>query len=232
MPYNRNQIPDAPLPVSMMPRVETPLKSDLLYLVQPGNNPGERSNSIELQKLFNSDVFRLQGIRNAFTKSNILDFSGALAETSTGSFTEICHVDIDPRLDVEFHVWGTSGSAGDVGDANKSYAYGLRARVRQYWPDDDQDRDLVVTDFAGFRDQEGNGPGEPTYNSFFGCIPYEYNPGEGPLAVYPTKKVTLYLSTGATSSPYHATHPSSFTLKVQATIFPSRYVSDILKPTT
>lgn len=231
MPYPKNQIPDAPLPVSMMPRVETPLKSDLLYLVQPGNNPGERSNSIELEKLMDSDVFRLQGIRNAFIKSNILDFSGALAETSTGQFTEVCHVDIDPRLDVEFHVWGTSGAAGDAGDTYSSYDYGFRAKVHQMYLPDDQDRDLIVYAPAGHRTSSADGPAYPCYNAIFGCLPFEYNPTAGELSHYPTKTVTLYLATGTTMNPYHATPPSSFSLKIQATIFPSKYVTGTLLTT-
>lgn len=49
MPYNRDHIPDAPLPVSMMPRVagQSLTLNDLLYLVQPGNNPGQRSKSLD-----------------------------------------------------------------------------------------------------------------------------------------------------------------------------------------
>lgn len=229
MPYDKRQIPDAPLPVSMMPRVETPLKSDLLYLVQPGNNPGERSNSIELQKLLNSDVFRLEGFRNSVIKSNILDFTGALAETSASAFTEICHLDVNPLMDVEFHVWGTSGSAGDSGDTYSSYQYGLRGKTRQYYAPDDQDRELLAYSYAGFRDQNQNGPTDPCYNAVFGLTPYDYTGGL--VSSYQTKRVTLYLSSGTTMNPYHATHPSSFSLKIQATIFPSKYVNNILLAT-
>lgn len=229
MPYNKNQTPDAPLPVSMMPRVETPLKSDLLYLVQPGNNPGERSRSIELETLMNSDVFRLQGLRNGIIKSNILEYTGALAETSTGNFTEVCHLEINPLLDVEFHVWGTSNAAGDEGDTYNSYNYGLRARARQMYLPDDVDRDLVVYAPAGFRNSDKSGPADPCYNAIFGLTPYDYS-GDI-VAAYPTKTVTLFLASGTTMNPYHATHPSSFSLKIQATIFPSKYVSNILLAT-
>ena len=231
MPYPRNQIPDSPLPVSMMPRDENPLKTDLLYLVKPGNNPGERSNSIELQKLLNSDVFRLEGFRNSVIKSNILDFTGALAETSTGQFTEVAHVEIDPRLDVEFHVWGTSGSAGAEGDTYSSYEYGFRAKVHQIYLPDDQDRDLIVFAPAGHRTSSAAGPADPCYNAIFGCLPFEYNPTASELSHYPTKTVTLYLATGTTMNPYHATAPSSFSLKIQATIFPSKYVTGTLLAT-
>lgn len=232
MPYNKNQTPDAPLPVSMMPRVKTPLKSDLLYLVQPGNNPGERSRSIELEKLMNSDVFRLQGLRNGIIKSNILEYSGALASASTTSFTEICHLDVDPRMDVEFHVWGTSGQAGASGDTYSNFDYGLLARTRQMYLPDDVDRDLVAFGgYAGRKDADG-GPSTPAYNAVFGLYPINYNPSAGELAHYPTKRVTLFLAAGMTNNPYHALIPSEFNLKIQATIYPSKYVSNILKATT
>jgi hypothetical protein len=216
------------MPVSMLPRATALTKNDLLYLVQPGNNPGEKSRSLTLEGLVDSDVFRLQGVRNAIMKSNILEYSGALAETSTGQFTEICHVDIDPRLDVEFHVWGTSGAAGDAGDTYSSYDYGFRAKVHQMYLPDDQDRDLIVYAPAGHRTSSADGPADPCYNAIFGCLPFEYNPTAGELSHYPTKTVTLYLATGTTMNPYHATPPSSFSLKIQATIFPSKYVTGTL----
>jgi len=36
MPYDRQNIPDSPMPVSMLPRATALTKNDLLYLVQPG----------------------------------------------------------------------------------------------------------------------------------------------------------------------------------------------------
>lgn len=231
MPYNR-QIPDAPIALSMLPRAAAAdlKKNDLLYLVQPGNNTGGKSKSLTLETLADSDVFRLQGVRNAITKSNILDFTGALAETSASSFTEVCHLDVNPLMDVEFHVWGTSGSAGDSGDTYSSYQYGLRGKTRQYYAPDDHDRELLAYSYAGFRDQDENGPTAPCYNAVFGLTPYDYT---GDLvSAYQTKRVTLYLSSGTTMNPYHATPPASFTLKIQALIYPSKYVSDVLKATT
>lgn len=50
MPYNR-QIPDAPLPVSMLPRLDLPSETDLLYVVKTDAPIGERSRSMELGKL-------------------------------------------------------------------------------------------------------------------------------------------------------------------------------------
>ena len=233
MPYNR-QIPDAPIALSMLPRAAAAdlKKNDLLYLVKPGNNLGERCKSLELESLFSSDLFKFTGLYNSITKSNILDYSGALAIASANSFTEVCHLDVDPRMDVEFHVWGTSNQAGASGDTYSNFEYGLRARTRQVYLPDDQDRDLVAFGgYAGSKDTDG-GPSNPTYNAAFGLYPINYNPSAGELANYPTKRVTLFLAAGATMNPYHATIPSAFTLKIQATIFPSKYVSDILKATT
>lgn len=229
MPYN-GQIPDAPMPVSMLPRATELTKNDLLYLVQPGNNPGERSRSIELEKLMNSDVFRLQGLRNGIIKSNILEYTGALASASSSNFTEVCHLEINPLLDVEFHVWGTSDTAGDEGDTYSRYDYGFRARTRQMYLPDDVDRDLIVFSPAGHRTNSADGPTDPCYDSVFGLTPYDYS-GDI-VAAYPTKTVTLFLASGTTMNPYHATSPSSFSLKIQATIFPSKYVNNILKATT
>ncbi len=48
--YNRT-IPDAPLPVSMLPRAEALTLNDLLLLVQPGNTQGHRTKALTLQLL-------------------------------------------------------------------------------------------------------------------------------------------------------------------------------------
>ena len=58
--------------------------------------------------------------------------------------------------------------------------------------------------------------------------PYEFDISPA----IPTKRVTLYLSTGTSFSPYQATAPSSFSLNIQATIYPSKYESNVLKATT
>lgn len=233
MPY-KHPIPDAPIAVSMLPRVAAAdlKKNDLLYLVKPSNNLGERCKSLELESLFGSDLFKFDGVYNSIIKSNILEYSGALASSSHDSFTEVCHLDVDPRMDVEFHVWGTSDTAGASGDTYTNFDYGLRARTRQMYLPDDQDRDLVAFGgYAGYKDADG-GPSTPAYNAVFGLYPISYNPLVGELANYPTKRVTLFLAAGATMNPYHATIPSNFDLKIQATIFPCKYVSDVLKTTT
>ena len=50
MPYNR-QIPDAPIALSMLPRLEDLQDGDLIYVVRPTNPLGQRSRALELGKL-------------------------------------------------------------------------------------------------------------------------------------------------------------------------------------
>ena len=229
MPYNHH-IPDAPIGLSMLPRAAAAdlKKNDLLYLVKPGNNIGERCKSLELETLFSSDLFKSVGVRNSIIKSNILAYTGALATTSSNQYTEICHLDIDPRLDVEFHVWGNSDLAGEG-----NYSYGLRGKTVQYY--EFEDFGTVLEDIFWYAGTKGTNAGggttgttTPVYNAVFGLNPYNF----GFSTEFPTKRVTLYLSTGVSHSPYGADSPTSFSLNIQATIFPSRYVSDILKATT
>ena len=52
MPYNR-QIPDAPIPGSMLPRATELTLADLLMLIQPGNPIGQRNKSLTLETLSN-----------------------------------------------------------------------------------------------------------------------------------------------------------------------------------
>ena len=225
MPYNR-QIPDAPASLSMLPRVAAAdlKKNDLLYLVKPGNNLGERCKSLELESLFSSDLFQSVGVRNAIIKSNILEYSGALAATSSSQYTEVCHLDVDVLSDVVFHVWGTSDTATE-GAGGTRYQYGLRGKTEQYYSGEDIGKVLEAMSPSYY--QENNTP-TPVYNAVFGLKPYEFDISPA----IPTKRVTLYLSTGTTFSPYHATDPSSFSLNIQATIYPSKYVSNVLKATT
>jgi hypothetical protein len=52
MPYNR-QIPDSPIPGSMLPRASELTLADLLLLIQPGNPIGQRNKSLTLEQLSN-----------------------------------------------------------------------------------------------------------------------------------------------------------------------------------
>lgn len=225
MPYNR-QIPNAPIAGSMLPRAASIDASDLLVLIKPNNPLGQRNKSLELGDLFDSDLFKFVGVYNSVVKSNILEYSGALAATSLSQYTEVCHLDVGVLSDVVFHVWGSSDTASD-GSEYQRYEYGLRGKTEQYYEGDDVSKVLEAMSPSGFKIADGSGP-SPVYNAVFGLNPYEFNV----TAAKPTKRVTLYLSTGTTFSPYHATGPSNFSLKIQATIYPSKYVNNILKATT
>ena len=227
MPYDR-QIPDAPNALSMLPRVAAAdlKKNDLLYLVKPGNNLGKRCKSLELESLFSSDLFQYVGVRNSIVKSNILQYSGALAATSSSQYTEVCHLDVDVLSDVVFHVWGTSNNA-EPGAGGTSYQYGLRGKTEQYYEGADIGKVLEAMSPSYHQDEDGY-ISSPSYNAVFGLNPYEFDISPA----IPTKRVTLYLSTGTSFSPYHATDPSSFSLNIQATIYPSKFVSNVLKATT
>lgn len=226
MPYN-HPIPDAPIALSMLPRAAAAdlKKNDLLYLVKPGNNLGERSKSLELENLFSSDLFKFVGVYNSVVKSNILEYSGALADTSLNQYTEVCHLDVNVLSDVVFHVWGSSDAATE-GTGGTRYQYGLRGKTEQYYEGEDIGKVLEAMSPSYF--QENNNVTSPVYNAVFGLKPYEFDISPA----IPTKRVTLYLSTGTTFSPYHAIGPASFSLKIQATIYPSKYVNNILKATT
>lgn len=50
MPYDR-QIPDAPIALSMLPRLTDLQDTDLIYVVRPTNPIGQRSRALELGKL-------------------------------------------------------------------------------------------------------------------------------------------------------------------------------------
>ena len=217
----RGPIPDAPMALSMLPRAAADLKKkDLLYLVKPGNNLGERCKSLELETLFSSDLFKFVGVYNSVIKSNILEYSGALAATSSSQYTEVCHLDVDVLSDVVFHVWGSSDTATE-GAGGSRYQYGLRGKTEQYYEVDDISKVLEAMSPSYFQEEEET---LPVYNAVFGLKPYEFEISPAK----PTKRVTLYLSTGTTFSPYHATDPSIFSLNIQATIYPSKIDSQIL----
>lgn len=51
MAYPPNQVPDAPMPVSMMVQADILTAADLFYLVQPNNDPGEKSRKVTLLQI-------------------------------------------------------------------------------------------------------------------------------------------------------------------------------------
>lgn len=224
MPYNR-QIPDAPMAGSMLPRATVLTLADILVLTQPGNPIGQKNKALTLETLFSSDLFKFAGVYNSIIKSNILEYSGALASTSLNQYTEVCHLDVGVLSDVVFHVWGSSDAA-TAGTGGTRYQYGLRGKTEQYYEGEDIGKVLEAMSPSYF--QENDNVISPVYNAVFGLKPYEFNVSPAK----PTKRVTLYLSTGTTFSPYHATGPSSFSLNIQATIYPSKFVDNVLKATT
>jgi hypothetical protein len=210
----------------MLPRATELTAQDLLLLIQPGNNLGQKNKAVTLEALFGSDLFKFAGLYNSVVKSNILEYSGALAVTSSNQYTEVCHLDVDPRMDVVFHVWGSSDAA-TAGGGGTRYQYGLRGKTEQYYEGEDISKVLEAMSPSYSQDNDGTTP-SPVYNAVFGLKPYEFYF----IQAKPTKRVTLYLSTGTSFSPYQATSPSSFSLNIQATIYPSKFVDNVLKATT
>lgn len=51
MPYPPRQIPDAPLPISMIPQAETLSGTDIVVIVQPLNAPGKKVRTMTLSQL-------------------------------------------------------------------------------------------------------------------------------------------------------------------------------------
>lgn len=76
MPYNR-QIPDAPIAGSMLPRPTALTAQDLLLLIQPGNNLGQKNKAVTLSQLQSSGIL---------SKLNVIpvEFSAATDVTIPG----------------------------------------------------------------------------------------------------------------------------------------------------
>jgi len=51
MPYPPRQIPDAPIPISMIPQAETLSETDIVVIVQPLNAPGQKVRTMTLSQL-------------------------------------------------------------------------------------------------------------------------------------------------------------------------------------
>ena len=51
MPYPPRQIPDAPVPISMIPQAETLQGTDIVVVVQPLNAPGQKVRTMTLSQL-------------------------------------------------------------------------------------------------------------------------------------------------------------------------------------
>lgn len=226
MPYNPNFTPDAPLPISMLPSAEELTIQDLLIITQLGNT-NFRSRRLSFNALFGSAIFKnASALAAAPIYSNILDFTGALPQctTSVSGMTKVAEIDCDPRYDVEFHVWGESNKASGSPTQTR-YEYGLTGIVRQFYNPDDVNRDLLAKFTAGYKTSDDVNP-TPIYNGFFYTIPFDYT--SDIVSAYPTKKVSLYLSSGTSASPYQDTRPSSFSLKIQAKLTLANYKLNLL----
>lgn len=212
MPYNR-QIPDAPIALSMLPRDEIPAASDLIYLVKPNNPIGQRSKAVDLLTL------AAGGFGSYVTP--IMDWGpDALPQTGPAQMTAICYIDVDPRCQVLFKVWGTSAPAG-TGDGD--YDFGLCGRVQTNWPGVDTNmQELRKRVYAGsYWHIEGHSyePFVPTYDAVFSELPHTYAVTPQLLQAHPNKRVRLSLSSGSSDTEGQSNPPSSFQLKIQAFVF-------------
>lgn len=230
--YNRT-IPDAPLPVSMLPRAGEVSSQDLLLLIKPNNEPGDKTKALALDTLVNSDILRFSNVLGgAFT--NTLTYTGPLPWSNTGS--RLCQVMTDPRNQVIFFVEGTSESAGTPGDRQTHFQYGLKGMVRSHFPYDGQNydrNDQYIS--AGSKDYIGN-PTNPdlfilTHDEDPVCYKGEFRENHAALANVDwaskpaqmrIKTVGLWIAGGVTSNPYRLTPPASYTLNIQALIFRTR----------
>lgn len=224
MPYNPSNVPDAPLPISMLPDAEPLTLGDFLLVTQP-NNTTARSRRVSIQSLLNSNPF-IQAPSGIV--SNVVQYTGALPQCSFSRSLSKMMVSIDVPViyDVEFRVWGSSNGA-TTSSGGSSYHYGLTAITHEYYNGDDQDRDEIHSHYVGHKDESTDNPA-PRYSAVFPVPPLPYTPSAGELAAYPNKQVRLYLSSGTSPSPYQATRPSEFTLKIQAVLRPAKYVNDLL----
>lgn len=86
MPYNR-QIPDAPIAGSMLPRATALTAQDLLLLIQPGNNLGQKNKALTLAMLaafLGNSQFDQITIAGANGKTLVLNDNGIVIKTTGG----------------------------------------------------------------------------------------------------------------------------------------------------
>lgn len=229
MPYNPNFTPDAPLPISMLPDAEPLTRDNLLLVTQPANAQG-RSRKVSIQSLLNSDPF-VQAPSGLV--SNVVQFTGALPQCTYAAASSllVASLDVPVVYDVDFRVWGTSGTASVIG-ATSSYEYGLTAITRMTYGPEDVDHDEAHSLHVGRRVEVGGSTIDLTapihYSGLFPVSPFAYSPTASELEAHPTKQVKLYLSSGTSTSPYQATRPSSFSLKIQAVLRPAKYAANLL----
>lgn len=241
--YNRT-IPDAPLPVSMLPRANEVSSQDLLLLVKPNNEPGDKTRALELDTLVNSDILRFSNVLGG-TFTNTITYTGPLAWSNTGS--KLCQVTTDPRNQVIFFVEGTSESAGTPqpysGGVTSVFQYGWIGRVRSYFPYSDENYDRNDQYISAGSKRYIRDPTDPEnfilvhdedrvcYKGAFmeDPTPWPNVDWASQPAQLRTKTVGLWIAGGVTGNPYRLPPPASYTLSIQALIFKARYGSASLE---
>lgn len=235
MPYDR-QIPDAPIALSMLPRVETPTQQDLLLVTQPGQPLGQRSRGMELSTLFASQVYRDAAAAAAGpVYTNTIHAQLATLPRTSGDWEFLCKAVVPFHSNALYRIWGNSNPATTSSVTNyATYEYGLRVQARSLYVPDDQDRNEEIYFPAGIRAAYGgDAPVDPNkirYNAQ-GTFYNAYDePSSGELAAYPTKTLSLRLKQGMDTSLYRADDPTQFDLYVQFIIFPfAKYDGTLLK---
>lgn len=247
MPANNNYtrtIPDAPLPVSMLPRASSVSSKDLLLLVKPNNDPGDKTKALELETLVNSDILRFSNVLGGIF-TNTVTYTGPLPWSNNGS--NLCRVMTDPRNQVIFFVGGTSESAGSPrvvsGGLAVSFQYGLKCMVRSHFPYDGQsyDRnDQYISAGSKFYIRDPTEPDDVIliHDEDRVCYKGAFMENSAALsnvdwaskpAQMRIKTVDLYIAGGVTGSPYRLPPPASYTLNIQALIFKTRRGSTSLE---
>lgn len=237
MTYNRT-IPDAPLPVSMLPRADEVSSQDLLLLVKPNNDPGNKTRALELDTLVNSDILRFSNVLGG-TFTNTITYTGPLPWSTTGS--NLCRVTTDPRNQVIFFVEGTSESAGTPqpysGGVTTAFQYGLKGMVRSYFPYSDENYDRNNQYISAGSKRFTRTSTDPdiftlAHDEDRVCYKGEFRENHAALpmvdwaskpAEMRTKTVDLWIAGGVTDNPYRLPPPASYTLSIQALIFKARY---------
>lgn len=242
--YTRT-IPDAPLPVSMLPRASEVSSQDLLLLIKPNNNLGDKTKALELDTLVNSDILRFSNVLGG-TFTNAITYTGPLAFSITGS--KLCQVTTDPRNQVIFFVEGTSGPAGSAqvvtGKLLTDFQYGLKGMVRSYFPYSDENYDRNDQYISAGSKSYIRDPADPedfilVHDEDRVCYKGEFRENHAALADVdwaskpaPMRKKTveLWIAGGISANPYRLAPPESYTLSIQALIFKAGYNGALLEP--
>lgn len=231
MPTNYPIAPDTPLPISLLPPVETPTKDDLLLVTQPGQPLGQRSRSMTLGAMFASDPFKAAASSaSAAVYSNIVHVTAeTLPQKGTSDWEFICKADVPFHSNAIYCIWGSSGPATD-GSSGTNYEYGLNVKARSVYLPDDQDRELEMAFPAGYKAGSTLNPANAHYVARGSFWNQYTEPSASELAAYPNKTLSLRVQQGMSASPYQADKPHNFDFYVQFIVLPyCTYKGDLLK---